>query len=97
MKIAYFDCFSGISGDMTLAALVDAGANLEQIQAAIDSMGLSQVRLSLQNVQKNGFRASHLRIQHPPEHAHRHLHDIRMLIERGKFFVVSQSTSPRNF
>ncbi len=55
MKIAYFDCFSGISGDMTLAALVDAGANLEQIQAAIDSMGLSQVRLSLQNVQKNGF------------------------------------------
>ena len=33
MKIAYFDCFAGISGDMILGALVDAGLEYEQLQA----------------------------------------------------------------
>ena len=40
MKIAYLDCLSGISGDMTLGALVDIGIPLETIQAGIDSLGL---------------------------------------------------------
>ena len=38
MKIAYLDCLSGISGDMTLAALIDAGVDLAEIQAGIDSL-----------------------------------------------------------
>ncbi len=39
MRVAYLDCFSGISGDMTLGALVDAGVSLEVIQQGIDSLG----------------------------------------------------------
>ena len=57
MKIAYFDCVSGISGDMTLGALVDAGVDLAAIQAGIDSLGLPSCRLVAQEVQKQGFRA----------------------------------------
>ena len=45
MRIAYFDCISGISGDMTLGALVDAGVELAAIQAGIDSLGMKPVRL----------------------------------------------------
>ena len=85
MKIAYFDCFSGISGDMTLGALIDAGADLAMIQAAIQSMGLPNLRLEIESAKKNGFRASQLRVVHPPEHAHRHLHDICEMIDRGTF------------
>ena len=46
MKIAYFDCISGISGDMTLGALADVGVPLDQIQQAIDSLGLPSCRLA---------------------------------------------------
>src|SRR5437762_1763975 len=40
VRVAHFDCFSGISGDMTLAALIDAGVDAEAIRAGIDSLGL---------------------------------------------------------
>jgi uncharacterized protein (DUF111 family) len=67
---AYLDCASGISGDMTLGALLDAGADLAAVQAGLDSMGLAHVRLSTAEVKKHGFRATHLRIAHEPELAH---------------------------
>ena len=40
MKIAYIDCLSGISGDMTLGALVDAGVELSAINSGIESLGI---------------------------------------------------------
>jgi hypothetical protein len=40
MTIAYFDCFSGISGDMTLGALIDCGAERTQLDAAVEALGL---------------------------------------------------------
>ena len=39
-RIAYFDCLSGISGDMTLGALIDLGVETEAIESAVRSMGL---------------------------------------------------------
>ncbi len=83
MRIAYFDCFSGISGDMVLGALVDLGVPLERIQAGIASMGLGQVRIAADVVKKKGFRAVKVHIEHPPEHAHRHLHQIEAMIDAG--------------
>ena len=85
MQIAYFDCFSGISGDMTLAALIDAGADLAAIQTAIASMELGAIRLSVANTQRNGFRGKLLAIEQPREHAHRYLRDIHTHIRRGRF------------
>ncbi|MCA9260975.1 MAG: DUF111 family protein, partial [Planctomycetales bacterium] len=83
MRIAYLDCASGISGDMTLGALVDAGVDLELLQAGIDSLGLPSCRLVVQEVKKRGFRALQLTVEHEPEHAHRHLHHIDAMIERS--------------
>ena len=56
MKVAYFDCMSGISGDMTLSALLDVGARLESVQDAVESMGLSGVRLEVGSTARKGFR-----------------------------------------
>src|SRR4026208_153041 len=83
MKIAYLDCASGISGDMTLGALVDAGADLGVIDASMRTLGLPSVRLGTNQVKKKGFRALQLTVEHEPEHKHRHLHHITEMIERS--------------
>jgi uncharacterized protein (TIGR00299 family) protein len=81
MRIAYLDCASGISGDMTLGALVDAGAELAAIQSGIDSLGLPSCRLVGTEVKKKGFRATQIIVEHEPEHKHRHLHHITAIID----------------
>jgi hypothetical protein len=82
-RIAYFDCISGISGDMTLGALIDLGAAVEEIEAAVRSMGLPELSITAETVKKCGFRAISVKIDHPPEHAHRHLHHITEMIDRA--------------
>jgi hypothetical protein len=82
VRIGYFDCFSGISGDMTLGALVDAGVDPRALTAAVASLGLSG-SLAFETVRRGGFRATYARVDAPEEHAHRHLHHIEDLIDRS--------------
>ena len=51
MRVAHFDCFSGISGDMTLAALIDAGVDVDAIRAGLDSLGLP-IKLEIEKVKR---------------------------------------------
>ena len=81
MQIAYLDCVSGISGDMTLGALVDLGVDLSAIQQGIDSLGLPSCQLVTDEVKRHGFRAVNLNVHHEHEHAHRHLHQITDMID----------------
>ncbi|HEV3417523.1 MAG TPA: nickel pincer cofactor biosynthesis protein LarC [Pirellulales bacterium] len=97
MKIAYLDCPSGISGDMTLAALIDAGVDLAEIQAGIDSLGLVDCRIVATEVKRKGFRALHVTVEHPPEHAHRHLHHITAMIDRGRLTDRQKDLARRIF
>ncbi|MEX0704207.1 MAG: nickel pincer cofactor biosynthesis protein LarC [Planctomycetales bacterium] len=95
MRIAYLDCSTGISGDMTLAALIDAGVDLEQIRRAIDSLGLAGVSLEVNSVLKEGFRAAHVRVVHPEQHAHRHLADILAIIDPAAGLTPGQKDLAR--
>ncbi len=90
MKIAYLHCATGISGDMTLAALIDAGVDEARIRAAVNSLGLPGVELSIDIVVKGGFRAKYFRVRHPEQHAHRHFGDISRLIEAAGGLTRSQ-------
>jgi len=96
MRVAYLDCSSGISGDMTLAALVDCGANLNEIQAAIDSMGLA-ARLSIAPVRKQGFRAQKLQISAPEDPTHRDLEQILESISRARISPSARRIANRVF
>ena len=80
MKIAYLDCLSGISGDMTLGALIDAGVDPAAIQAGLDSLGLPRCQLSVEETTRHGFRAVNVQVQHDEQHSHRHLHHITEMI-----------------
>ncbi|OYP32308.1 nickel pincer cofactor biosynthesis protein LarC [Rhodopirellula sp. MGV] len=97
-KTAYFDCLSGISGDMTLAALIDLGASVEQIESSLRSMGLPDLSLTAQDVKKCGFRSKSITIGHPPQKAHRHLHHIHDMIDgAGEIDAEAKSLAKRIF
>ena len=95
MRIAYLDCSTGIAGDMTLAALIDAGADEGVIRAGIDSLGLEGVALKTETVVKGGFRAMYVKIEHPEQHAHRHLSDIEEILDRADAITDSQKSIAR--
>ncbi len=97
MRVAYLDCASGISGDMTLGALVDAGASLETIQAGIASLGLPGVRITTSEVKRKGFRGTHISVVHEPEHKHRHLHHITAMIDGSTLSVRQKELATRIF
>ena len=82
VRLAYFDCFSGIAGDMTLAALVDAGVDRGAIQAAVASLGLP-CELTFEVVRRGGFRATYAKVAAPHEHVHRHWHHIEAIIDKS--------------
>ncbi|GAB5402107.1 MAG: nickel pincer cofactor biosynthesis protein LarC [Aureliella sp.] len=97
MKIAYLDTASGIAGDMTLCALIDAGADADYIQKQIASLNLGDVKLEFTETYRHCFRALRLDVRHPPEHAHRHLSDIEKLIAQSSLTESERSTALRLF
>jgi pyridinium-3,5-bisthiocarboxylic acid mononucleotide nickel chelatase len=58
MKIAYFDCFAGASGDMILGALLDAGLEIETLKTELAKLGLSNYDVQVKKVLKRGIRGS---------------------------------------
>ncbi len=88
---------SGISGDMTLGALVDAGVDLAALNAAVESLGIAGCRLVATEVKKNGFRATQVTVEHEPEHAHRHLHHITDMIDASRLSDRQKDLAKRIF
>jgi uncharacterized protein (TIGR00299 family) protein len=82
MRTAHFDCFSGISGDMTLGALIDAGVDAEAIRQGIASFGLP-ITVHIDKVKRNGMAATHVRIEAADEKKHRHLPHIEKILTSG--------------
>jgi uncharacterized protein (TIGR00299 family) protein len=82
--IAYFDCFSGISGDMVLGALVDAGADLGQIEQELRKLKLDGWKISAQKVQRRALFATHVKVEASEHHHHRGLSVILRMIDEAK-------------
>ena len=78
--LAYLDCFSGISGDMLLGALIDAGWPLEHLHAIVDRLNIGDVRVEAQRVEKQGISATWVKVIAPHEHVHRHRSDLVNII-----------------
>jgi uncharacterized protein (TIGR00299 family) protein len=66
-RILYVDVIGGAAGDMLLAALLDAGAPLEPVQAAIDAVLDGRYRVGIEPVRRGGFAARFLRVEPEPE------------------------------
>lgn len=81
MKVGYFDCFSGISGDMALAALLDAGLPLEVLKEAFAPLGLP-IQFQTELVKRCGLEGLKLHVEAPVETQSRYLPDILELLDR---------------
>jgi len=80
MRVCYFDAFSGISGDMTVGALVDAGADPGAIIQKLESLGLD-AGYEFTKVKRRGIGASKFRVTVAETKRHRHLPAIAKMIE----------------
>ena len=105
MKIAYFDCFSGISGDMTVGALLDAGLKIETLEKELKKLGLSGYQLEVNKVVKKGISATQFKVKIKEEGVERRFKDILDILEKSKldeevkketekiFFNIAQAES----
>lgn len=80
MTLAYFDCFSGISGDMTLGALVHLGVPVKWLSDTIKALPLDGFEISSRIVMHNGIKATHVNVNTQETHHHRHYHHIQEMI-----------------
>lgn len=73
MNVIYLDCFSGISGDMTIGALLDAGASYENLQIELAKLNIGGYHLAVERQSKNGIMGTDFDV-HLHEHHHSHEH-----------------------
>jgi uncharacterized protein (TIGR00299 family) protein len=83
VRIAYFDAFSGISGDMTVGALIDAGAPVAQLIDGLNSLDTGG-RFEVEKTKRGGVTASKFHVRFEQQgHPHRHLKPILAMIEKA--------------
>jgi uncharacterized protein (TIGR00299 family) protein len=80
MKLAYLDCSSGISGDMFLAALLDAGVELDRLRAELAKIDMGTYEFTQGRVMRKGLAGNHVEIMIPEKQPHRHLSHIEKMI-----------------
>ena len=97
MKILYYDCFAGISGDMNLGALIDLGVDPERLRTELAKLHISDYRLSIERGLRKGISGTRIDVIVPSGHHHGHSHttfkDIRRLIEESELSDRVKATS----
>ncbi len=112
MKLAYFDCFSGISGDMALGALLDLGVDQEAFRRELGKLGLGGYRIDIDTVVRHGIRGTDVNViveeekgdhhHHSGEDQHQHHHgrnlrDIELIIDTSALNTKVKELSKKVF
>jgi uncharacterized protein (TIGR00299 family) protein len=99
MKILYLDCYAGISGDMTVAALLDLGVPLEHLQAELAKLSLppDSYTLSTQHTERQHMPALKFDVSVSDHHTHRHYSGIDLIIAESGLSDRVKETSRRIF
>ena len=97
MRVAYFDCFSGASGDMILGALIDAGLSPRLLRQELKKLNLSKVQLTVRKVLKGGISATRVVVEGNEKRSHRNLKEMVRIIDRSGLDAEVKSLSKRIF
>ena len=83
MKTLYLNCFSGISGDMFLGAMLDLGVSRETLATGLRSLGIAGLEIAVSAVDKRGVKATKFDVVAPDAAGERHLAEILPIIEHS--------------
>ena len=98
MKILYFDCFAGIAGDMTVAALLELGLPMETLREGLAALPFSGYTLESSQVERHGIAGASFRVTLSGEdQPHRHYGGIRAMIEAAPLKERVKATSLKIF
>jgi len=97
MKTLYFDCFAGASGDMILGAMVAAGVEPNYVREQLSLLPVSGFNINFETVNRSGLSATYARVEIEPEHKHRHLSDIKHIIETSALSAVVKQRAVQIF
>ena len=84
MKTLYFDCFAGASGDMILGAMIAAGVDPDYLRTQLSTLPVTGFDINFETVNRSGLSATYARVETAHEHKHRHLSDIKQIIEGSR-------------
>jgi len=93
MITAYLDCFAGISGDMLLGSLLDAGMPLDHLQAELAQLGFTNSTLTSKRLALQGLACTKVHIELDHDHPHRSLGDISAIINESALDIDSKDNS----
>ncbi len=99
MKVAYFDCFSGISGDMIIGALIDLGLDINFLKKELKKLNLGNYDIKVKKVIKNEISATKFDVivKHKHYHKERNLKEINKIIENSKLDNKIKNTIKKIF
>src|ERR1700682_3611928 len=93
MKTAYLDAFSGLSGDMMVGALIDAGADAAALDRAMAGLGLSGYRIATRRKDVSGIAAVKFDVEVSEAQPERHLDEILRMIEGAGLTIRATATA----
>ena len=97
MKIAFFDCFSGVSGDMILGALVDAGLDIGELETELGKLGISGYRIKAKKTARKGIAGTKLSVEVSDRTTERKLRDIVEILDGSELDDSVKELSKQTF
>lgn len=99
MKILYYDCFAGISGDMNLGALVDLGVDAEYLTAELEKLNIEGFRLEVKTDTRRGISGTKVDVivENPDNEKHRHLRHVEELVNNSTLSTEVKKTALKIF
>src|ERR1044072_6716388 len=97
MKTLYFDCFAGASGDMILGAMVAAGVDPSALREQLSRLNVDGFAIKFETVNRSGLSATYANVETAHEQKHRHLSDIKQIIEGSGVSDAAKKLSIETF
>ena len=97
MRIAYFDCFSGVSGDMIIGALIDAGLDIRELESELGKLKISGYKIRAEKTVRKGISGTRFSVDITEQNVERRLKDIIEIVDQSGLDNDIKDLSKRTF